>query len=323
MGPDVFPIAAIGEIAGSDIVDCAANLVAKSLVAADLGGATGWYRLLKTTRAYALEKLTQSGEFEQVARRHAEYCRDLFERAELQTRPASEWLAAFGRRIDNLCAALDWAFSPTGDVAIGVALTIAAVPLWMQLSLVQECRARVERALASLVPEADRSTRQEMKLYAALGASLSAGNPVATTYWRWRLIGDPFAIYQPASSAVGMYQMTDAAFAEAEGYCIVHHAVVETGCSATALHSRVVPRHATELTAVFLDRNVAAILGYRRKTKISRQQREELAAVIHLCGTGPATAFAQAGRRSPKDRTIPRPKPEKPLGGARPRAPLL
>jgi predicted ATPase/DNA-binding winged helix-turn-helix (wHTH) protein len=167
-------IAAIDEIAGSNIVDCAANLVAKSLVAADLGGATGWYRLLETTRAYALEKLTQSGEFEQVARRHAEYCRDLFERAEaeLQTRPASEWLAAYGRRIDNLRAALDWAFSPTGDVAVGVALTIAAVPLWAQMSLVQECRARVERALASLVPEAGRNARQEMKLYAALSASL-------------------------------------------------------------------------------------------------------------------------------------------------------
>src|SRR5580704_6577897 len=167
-------VAATAEIACSDIVDCAANLVAKSLIAADLSGATGWYRLLETTRAYALEKLMQSGEFEQVARRHAEYCRDLFERAEveLQTRPASEWRAAYGRRIDNLRAALDWAFSPTGDVAVGVALTIAAVPLWVQLSLVQECRARVERALASLVPEAGRSPRQEMKLYAALGASL-------------------------------------------------------------------------------------------------------------------------------------------------------
>jgi predicted ATPase/DNA-binding winged helix-turn-helix (wHTH) protein len=65
-------VAATEEIGGSDIVDCAANLVAKSLVAADLGGATGWYRLLETTRAYALEKLTQNGEFEQVARRHAE-----------------------------------------------------------------------------------------------------------------------------------------------------------------------------------------------------------------------------------------------------------
>jgi predicted ATPase/DNA-binding winged helix-turn-helix (wHTH) protein len=167
-------VAVSGEIAGTDIVDCAANLVAKSLVAADLGGATAWYRLLETTRAYALEKLTQSGEFDQVARRHAEYHRELFERAEaeLETRPASEWLAAHGRRIDNLRAALDWAFSPTGDVAVGVALTIAAVPLWLQLSLVQECGARVERALASIVPEAGRSAGHEMKLYAALGASL-------------------------------------------------------------------------------------------------------------------------------------------------------
>src|SRR5438477_3786441 len=63
------------------------------------------------------------------------------------------------------------------------------------------------------------------------------------------------------------------------------------------LHSRILPRLATELVAVFLDRKVAAILGHRRKTKISRQQREELAAVTHLCGTGPATAFARRGFR--------------------------
>src|SRR6266446_2137681 len=167
-------IAATDEIAGSDIVDCAANLVAKSLVAADLGGATGWYRLLETTRAYALEKLTQSGELEQIARRHAEYCRDLFERAEveLETRPASEWLAAYGRRIDNLRAALDWAFSPTGEASIGVALTAAAVPLWMHLSLMEECRGRVERALAAIAAGAGRDARCEMQLHAALATSL-------------------------------------------------------------------------------------------------------------------------------------------------------
>ena len=166
-------IAATDEIAGSDIVRCAANLVAKSLVAADLGGATGWYRLLETTRAYALEKLTENGELEQVARRHAEYCRDLFERAEveLQTRPAAEWLAAYSRRIDNLRAALDWAFSPGGDASIGVALTAAAVPLWMHLSLMEECRSRVEQALSALAPGAGRDPRCEMKLHAALGAS--------------------------------------------------------------------------------------------------------------------------------------------------------
>jgi predicted ATPase len=166
-------VAATDEIAGSDIIDCAANLVEKSLIAADLGGAKGRYRLLETTRAYALEKLTQSGEFEQVARRHAEYCRNFFERAEaeLQTRPASEWLAAYSLRIDNLRAALDWAFSPDGDSSIGVALTAAAVPLWVHLSLMEECRSRVEQALSALVSGACRDPRCEMKLHAALGAS--------------------------------------------------------------------------------------------------------------------------------------------------------
>src|SRR4029077_4253456 len=51
------------------------------------------------------------------------------------------------------------------------------------------------------------------ELLAALAQVESAGNPLASTYWRWRLTWHPFAIYQPASNSVGMYQMTDAAFA--------------------------------------------------------------------------------------------------------------
>jgi hypothetical protein len=90
-----------------------------------------------------------------------------------------------------------------------------------------------------------------------------------------------------------MYQMTDAAFAEAQSYCILHHTVVKAGCSAAVSYSRVLPRHATELTAVFLDRNVTAILGHRRKANNSRKQREELAAITHLCGAGPAKAFVR------------------------------
>jgi hypothetical protein len=57
-----------------------------------------------------------------------------------------------------------------------------------------------------------------------------------------------------------MYQMTDAAFAEARPYCLRHHIVVEDGCLLTGLDSRVPPTRAIELTAVFLDRNVTAIL---------------------------------------------------------------
>ena len=70
--------------------------------------------------------------------------------AESESRPQAEWLAIYGRHLDNVRAGLDWAFSPEGDPQIGVALTVAVVPLWVQLSLFGECRERVERALARL-----------------------------------------------------------------------------------------------------------------------------------------------------------------------------
>jgi predicted ATPase/DNA-binding winged helix-turn-helix (wHTH) protein len=168
-------VAADDAIAASEVADCVANLVAKSLVTADSGGAMVRYRLLETTRAYVLEKLVEAGEFDAAARRHAERYRELFEsaEAEAQTRPIDEWLAEHGPRIDNVRAALDWAFSPGGDASIGVALTVAAVPLWMYLSLMEECRGRVERALAAIAAGAGRDARREMKLLAALAASLS------------------------------------------------------------------------------------------------------------------------------------------------------
>jgi predicted ATPase len=106
-------------------VDGITSLIAKSLVAIEGDGAVARYRLLDTTRAYAAEKLDESGEREPLARRHAEYYRDVFERAEFEweSRPTAEWLADYTWRIDNIRAALDWAFSPGGDASIGVALT--------------------------------------------------------------------------------------------------------------------------------------------------------------------------------------------------------
>jgi hypothetical protein len=131
---------------------------------------------------------------------------------------------------------------------------------------------------------------------AALAQMESAGNPTARTYWRWRLTLNPFAIYAPASSAVGMYQMTDPAFSEARRYCIRRHVVVED-CSLTSLYNRVMPSHAVELAAVYLDRNVAAVLARRPGTTASAQQKQDLAALIHLCGAGTAQAFARRGFR--------------------------
>jgi hypothetical protein len=133
------------------------------------------------------------------------------------------------------------------------------------------------------------------ELLAALAQVESTGNPVARTYWRWRLSSNPFAVYQPASSAVGLYQMTDGAYAEAARSCIRRNAVVDADCGFTGLYVRAIPSHAIELTAVYLDRNVAAVLARAPDVAASPQQKQDLAAFIHLCGAGPAGAFARRG----------------------------
>ena len=129
------------------------------------------------------------------------------------------------------------------------------------------------------------------ELLAALAQNESSGNPVDRTYWRWRFSFNPFAIYRPASSAVGLFQMTDPAFAEVERFCIRDNAVTDAGCG-FGPYIRAIPSHAIELASVYLDRNVAAVLD-RADVTASPQQKQDLAAFIHLCGDGPATAFAR------------------------------
>ena len=142
------------------------------------------------------------------------------------------------------------------------------------------------------------------ELLAALAQVEGAGNPVARTYWRWRLTWNPLELYRPASSAVGMYQITDATFREARRYCIRDHVVVEDGpwhdvrsCWFNNLYTRVVPSHAVELTAALLDRGVAQTLERHRITAAALADKQNLAAIIHLCGVGGGDAYARRGFR--------------------------
>jgi predicted ATPase/DNA-binding winged helix-turn-helix (wHTH) protein len=177
------------ELSALTAVDGITSLIMKSLVVTE-GDGVAHYRLLDTTRAYAAEQLEESGERVPLALRHAEYYRDLFERAETEERtlPTAVWLARYGWQINDLRAALDWAFSPNGNAAIGTALTAAALPCWMHLSLLAESRDRVERALTVIGSGTSVDAARDMKLHAALGASLTfqrgAIEGVSTAYRR-------------------------------------------------------------------------------------------------------------------------------------------
>lgn len=140
------------------------------------------------------------------------------------------------------------------------------------------------------------------ELLAALAQVEGSGNPVARTYWRWSWKWRPFEIYRPATSAVGMYQMTDGTFAEARHYCIRDHVVVADGpwkdwhsCWFNGLYFRVIPSHAVELTSAYLDLRVASTLARYRVTRATSQQRQHLAATIHLCGAGAGDLYARHG----------------------------
>jgi Transglycosylase SLT domain len=141
------------------------------------------------------------------------------------------------------------------------------------------------------------------ELLAAIAQSESAGNPVARTYWRWRWDWNPVEVYKPASSAVGMYQITDGRFEDAKRFCIHGNRSVHEGawyeprtCWFNAFYFRVVPGHAIEMTSAFLDNQV-------RNVKGTPAEKGRLAAVIHLCGASAGEAFARRGfRPAPRQR---------------------
>jgi predicted ATPase/DNA-binding winged helix-turn-helix (wHTH) protein len=157
------------------VLEAIANLVAKSLVAFDGSAPDCRWRLLETTRQYALEKLAQSGETDQIARRGAEFFRDRLGPAIHGSRgpPTVEAMARYGREIDNVRAALDWSFSAVGDASIGVALTAAYAPVWIDLLLVVECRERIELALARLKSDANVNPALTVQLHVSLAIALA------------------------------------------------------------------------------------------------------------------------------------------------------
>ncbi|SHG59980.1 Predicted ATPase [Bradyrhizobium erythrophlei] len=193
---------ALGSAGGkpaANIVDTITGLIEKSLVATDLSGNVVHYRLLSTTRAYALEKLTLSGEQASIALCHAAYFRDLARKAEVdwETVPASRWLQIYGRTIDDMRSAIDWALSAIEHHAIGFDIILATAPLWFQLSLMDEYRERLQGALDRLNQSADIDLQRKARLRIALGHAV------------WYALNDPDQMEDAFTRALAISEQID------------------------------------------------------------------------------------------------------------------
>jgi predicted ATPase len=172
-----FTLEAAGAVAADTdhpaaaVIELAADLVTKSLVRADVNENEPRLQLPETTRAYALQKLADSGECDAIARRHAAYYCDLFDSGAHESADADDRSTVCAIEIGNLRAALGWAFGQTGDPAVAVRLAAAAVPLWISTSMLAEGHQWMEKAMRSLDGARLRGGRWEMVLQATLGVS--------------------------------------------------------------------------------------------------------------------------------------------------------
>jgi len=148
------------------------SLVAKSMVATRPIGAMMRYRLLDTTRAYALETSMDDAELTDLAVRHATYYRRWLEQArtEWSTLSTGTERAPHFAGLNNVRAALEWCFGPNGSAEIGVRLAAAAAPVFLAMSLLPECHRWSQRALLAF-DESIHGTFEEMHLQAGFGIS--------------------------------------------------------------------------------------------------------------------------------------------------------
>jgi predicted ATPase len=135
-----------------DVFDVLASLVDKSLVLAEEQGDAARYRLLESTRDYALEKLAAAGEHDVLAGRHLRYLRDrfaqLWERRERTARRA-DLAAELHTELEDVRFALDGALARS-EVIDGGELLADIGASWQFIGLEAEGMARDESYLAAL-----------------------------------------------------------------------------------------------------------------------------------------------------------------------------
>ncbi|WP_162262249.1 winged helix-turn-helix domain-containing protein [Acidovorax sp. Root219] len=162
-------VAVCEEDLSADPLDAIDELALKSLITIDTGTDIAHYRLLETTRAFALEKLKEAGELVLASRKHAEHVCDVFERLEADSPPyGAAWDAGRGRWIDDIRIAVQASFSTLRDPGLSIRLLGATASVWYQRSLMDEYRTRAEEALEKAGDLAEQPEASLMRLLYSL-----------------------------------------------------------------------------------------------------------------------------------------------------------
>lgn len=166
-------VAASSDLPPAAVKERLLELVEKSLVAVDPAN-DSHYRLLETTRIYAREKLEASKQLALLSLRHAQHFAEVMRTVETEWNhlPTAKWATLHAPKLEDIRTAIEWAVSQDGAPALGVALTVATLPLWLHLALLEECLSRADVALRVLDAESIVDGRARMKLHAARGACL-------------------------------------------------------------------------------------------------------------------------------------------------------
>ncbi|WDU64639.1 winged helix-turn-helix domain-containing protein [Pseudomonas poae] len=159
-------------IAPAEVLGSITQLVAKSLLNVEPGDDEVVYRLLDITRTYALEKLSLAQELDATRERHAACCLALMEQAQedwelIATQP---WLDRYAPLREDVRAALDWGLADGGEHGLAIRLTVSAMPLWQELSLLREHALYVHKALALMGKASAPCSQLTMQLQLALGS---------------------------------------------------------------------------------------------------------------------------------------------------------
>src|SRR6266436_2053619 len=164
-----------------NVSDCIWELRSKSMIAAR--GQEGRLRLLDTTLAFASRRLAESDDENRCRRLHALYFCDLFKQGASMDMP--ERLRTLGAEVDNLRAALNWAFSVEGDAKTGVELAAASASTWMAMAMLTECREWMTKAIGR-IDDASAGSRQEMIIQSSLASCMMfTGGMTEESYRSW------------------------------------------------------------------------------------------------------------------------------------------